>query len=135
MSAAYKAAIGRQRTGMRSGEHEVFLAVNKLPFTLSITAPQHKDDVLALFVSEDFRRMDQDDPSVPRYFHFFHSIRKEEIPALPNFGPAEIQRAFDHRTDRKGIRIAEYEFPGNIDLTCGEDIPVSGAEIPDNCCS
>jgi hypothetical protein len=70
--------------------------------------------------------MDQYDPSVSGYFQFLRGIGKEEIPALPDFGPAEIERPFHHGSDRKGIRIAEEEFTVDLYLAGGEKLTVLG---------
>lgn len=50
MSAADKAAVGTEGTGVRGGEDEVTLAVDILPLALGITAPEHEDQIITLFV-------------------------------------------------------------------------------------
>ena len=50
MSAADEAAVGTEGTGVRGGEDKMTLAVDELPLALGITAPEHEDQVLPLFV-------------------------------------------------------------------------------------
>lgn len=50
MSAADEAAVGTEGTGVRGGEDEMTLAVDELPLALGITAPEHEDQIITLFV-------------------------------------------------------------------------------------
>ena len=50
MSAANEAAVGTEGTGVRGGEDKMTLAVDILPLALGVTAPEHEDKVITLFV-------------------------------------------------------------------------------------
>ena len=50
VAAAKKASVGGEWGGVWRLEYAVFLGVDKSPFLLCVAAPQHKDQLFALFV-------------------------------------------------------------------------------------